>query len=151
MTVRRDCKNRGISVSYSSSNAAGWRISRNPNNPGRVCTKSRELLSALKLPGQAGLIRWQFLHSEVLERDEHSRFPTVPRATQLLWMLVYRLKYEVGQKLAEMGIRRPCERYGITIYNSTRRERTSRKTDDAGRACKTREGPARRLTVVEGN
>lgn len=69
----------------------------------------------------------------------HARLPTVLEATQDLWVRVCRFNYIIGPEVAEMTVRRVCQRHGIDIAVALPAPWTGgcclRKIVDGGRAC----------------
>lgn len=62
------------------------------------------------------LVFWECRLIEDAERDENARSPTVQRATKYLWMRVCLLKYDIGEKVAEMTVCRVGERHAINVH-----------------------------------
>lgn len=75
-------------------------------------------LGQLKSSEQADRIRWLSQLSEDAERDENVPFSQVSCASQNLRLGVCRLKDDIGQKVAEVAVRRVYERRGFHVYGS---------------------------------
>lgn len=58
---------------------------------------------------------WHSQLREDVESDERTLFKITSLATQMIWVRVYRIKYDIGADIAEMTVCRVCESCGISV------------------------------------